>query len=556
MNCRQLGFGAISQRFINGSSPEFTQYTIEFDNPSYTHKVWRSGVENTGTITPPTGYTATWQILNHKTRSVVDSGSGTSVVSTLTFVSMANCNTYDLLVTVTNGSNTFRRLFPAEFTCLPVAPVSFDETWSSAGGHGMGWTDRAGYAIRVTGTISGQVNHWWLKSDDPTDPVHVVLDDCDITSSTWCFTATASKNVIYDGCTDEAIQYGLRVVGTTNNQMIQSTFCEPNNATYRGGWTYWCGISATGDTPSTGVVGFRFIPPNDASNNSTNYSNDGLLMFNCKSQDSWEEGFYIGATNDTLTSGRTYSRINEALFYNIVSDGSGNEAFQMGSVDNWEVFKCHFSNSGTRNQNLHENCFQFAHCDTGYFYMNFIDQGTHNSIAFFQGRTGTNAEFHSNIIYTLGKDGDGAGNIWGRTDNHDTETEIYFSFYKNTIIWTAGAAAFTLYENTDIWNKFWATENIVVGATTTDWENGNGFTTSHVEMENLKKTTANIGDVLFVDEGSKDYHLSSLASPAFASATTYTPTKNSPFKDYDYEGAEWVDDVYGCYSGYELMVDS
>lgn len=528
------------------------QKTIEFANPSYTHKVWRSGVEMTGTITPPTGYSATWQIINHKTRAVVDSGSGTSVTSTLTFVSMENCNTYDLLVTVTNGVKTFRRIFPGEFTCLPQVPVSFDETWSSSAGHNMAWTNRPGYAIRVTGNITGRLNHWWLKSDDPTNPVHVILDDCDITSSTWCFTATASKNVIYDGCTDESIQYGLRAVGTTNNQIIQSTFCEPSDSTHRGGWTYWCGISATGDTPGTGVAGFRFIPPNDAVNNDTTFTCPGVLLFNTKAQNTWEEGYYIGATNDTLTSGRTYSRINEALFYNIISDGAGNEGFQFGSVDNWEFFNSTLSNSGTRNQNLHENLFQFAHCTNGLCYMNHFEQGTHNTIAFFQGRTGTDAEFHSNTIYTAGKDGDGAGNIWGRTDNHDTETEIYFSFYNNTIVWTAGASAFTIYENTDIWNKFWAVSNIVVGATTTDWEDGDGVTSSHVEMENLKKTTANIGDILFVNTGSKNYHLASLSSPAFASATTYTPTKTSPFKDYDKEGVEYWTDVYGAFSGYEL----
>lgn len=535
---------------LNSSPPIDSVFTISFSNPQDTVcKVWRSGVEYTGTINTKTGQTVTkWSIIEHLSRDTVASGTGTSVTATMTFVHI-DSTVFDLYAIMAGlGGDTL--MLPAEIFTLPQIPVSYDETWSTATGHGMGWTDRAGYAIRVTGTISGHLNHWWLKSDDPTDPVHVVFDNATINSSTWNFTATASKNVIYDGCAND--NQGLVAVKTGSglNQIIQFTMAEPNNATYRGGSTIWCGIYADGaDIAGAGNTGMRIIPPNDATTNDTNFSLSYILQNHITIRGTHEEGAYNGATNDTQTSGRTYSRMDQAYFYHWNIDSTGNEAFQIGSADKWEFARSRLSNSGLRGQEFHENLLQVGYSSNGDVYMNFMDQGAaHNTIAWFPGRTGLDNEFHANVIYSLGQGT--SGNLWGRTDNHDTETSKQYSFWNNTIQTTTGTA-FTLYETVDIWDKFNAVGNIIIGQNTTDFTNGSGFDSGHTVFDNLKYLTANIGSVGFVDYANKNYHLSSLASPAFATPSSIT--KNSMFKDYDFEGVKFITPVFGAYSGYELI---
>lgn len=556
-------FGTISSQLQTLGFPSDT-YTIEFQNPSYNHKIWRSGIERTGNIVPPTGYTATWQILNHQTRAVVTSGSGNTVTYTFTFVTMAACNVYDLLVTVTNGSNTFKRLFPGEFTCLPQVPASYSITWNTSGDKAMGWTNRAGTKILATGSLT-RLNPYWLKSDDPTNPVHVVLKNLDIQTSTniISFGMTAFKNVIIDGCTEEDVQYGAVIQKLTGSasQMVQLLGAEPNDNTKTSANVIICGIDCNGNWNETGVVGagitaFRILNNRDAVNNEATFTFDRLTIFNCRGRNTYEETWYVGQSQDTPSGGLKYPYYTNALFFNLIGENSGNEVFQFGLCRNTNVFKCTFKNGGLRNQNLHEGLVQWSNGNRDcYFFMNYLEQGTHNLLQFFSGTTGGNNEFHSNVMYTLGKDADGGGNIWGRSDAHESLASIYYSFYQNTIVWTAGVSAFTLYENTTPWNKFYSADNIIVGATTTpDYEQGNVVNAANTLFNNYKVLTANIGTIGFVDAPNKDYHLSSLSSPAFGAKTTIN--RNSPFANYDYEGVEFVvsTPVRGAYSGYELMV--
>jgi len=237
-----------SNTIRGGNSPQVR--SISFTNPSSIHRVWRSGVERTGTITPITGYTTTWQILNHRTRAVVASGSGVSVTHTFTFASMEDCNVYDLLVVCTNGVKTFRKIFPGEFTCLPPVPVSYDITWNTSGDKAMGWTNRAGTKILATGNLT-RLNPYWLKSDDPTQPVHIVLKDLNISTATniISFGTTAFKNVIIDGCTEEDVQYGGYAEKTTGaaSQIFQLLGAEPNDNTKTSANVIICGLDCNGN---------------------------------------------------------------------------------------------------------------------------------------------------------------------------------------------------------------------------------------------------------------------------------------------------------------------
>lgn len=540
------------------AEPTETVTSISFTNPSPLHKVWRSGIERTGTITPPTGYTVSaWAIKNHKTQADVATGSGTSVTHTFTFVSMENCNTYDLLVTVTNGSDSYSKMFPGEFTCLPQVPSSYDITWNTSGDKGMGWTNRAGTKILATGTFTSRLNPYWLKSDDPTNPVHVVLKDLLITTAnTGCFHLTAMKNVIFDGCTEEDVQYGciLRRSGAGTSQQFQLLGAEPNDNTKTSENVYVCGIEADGGyiNNSTGNTAFRILNNRDAANHELTFSFDNLVMFNLYGHDSWEEVYYLGQSDDTLSSGRGYPYYTNSMYYRLRGEDGGNEVFQFGLNRDFEVFCCDFRRGGLRNQSLHENLVQWSNGNVnGAFYMNYLEQESHNLLSFFTGRTGGDNEFFSNIMYSTGKDSDGAGNVWGRVDLHDSDPSLKYTFRHNTIIVSNGYG-FTLYEAyaTD-WDKFNSTANIVVASNTSDYENGSGVDPTHVVFDNYKLLVANIANAMFVDSDNLDFNLASLSSPAFDTWTA--TTMDSPFADYDYEGYAYEDDVAGADSGVELM---
>lgn len=557
----QLGYSSFLMRTAQSTREHPVQLdtVLQFVNSQPVHKIWRSDSTYVSTIVPPTNYVITeWQILDHESDNLIDMGSGNTISHASTFVSMDSSNIYDITIMAirsTGTPDTIKQRLAGEFSCYNKPPTVFDETWSSSGGHDMGWTNRPGYAIRITGDISGQVNFWWLKSDDPTNPIHIVVDDVDIASATWNFTGTALNNVIIDGCADENVQYGLRGTKTEagQNQMFQITLAEPNDATRRSGNIVFMGIYMDGSgIAGAGNTGVRIIPPNDATTNNTNYSTPKITGFNVKIRNTHEEGTYWGATNTTLTSGRTYSYILKSFVYDWDIANVGNEAWQGGSIMNLDFFHNRLSTSGTRNQNLHENLLQLGHCG-GAVYQNWFEQYTHNTIAWFPSRIGTKIEFFSNVIYTTGKDGDGAGNMWGRSDEADDYATIEYSFFNNTVVWTAGVSAFTLYENARVWDKFNVVGNIIVGASTTNFENGNGMDAGHTVFDNVQKLTANIGDLLFVDSANKDYHLSSISSPAFAEPST-SITKVSKFANYDYEGIEFKAPMYGAFSGYELNI--
>lgn len=529
---------------------------ITFSNPSYNHKIWRSGTQYTGTISAPIGYTVAWTIVNHETRSVIASGSTTSVTHTFTFASVAVCNTYDLIVVATYGAKTFTRVFPGEFTCLPPVPVTYDVTYNTAGDKNGGWTNRAGQKILITGSIS-RINLYWFKSDDPTNPLHIVNKNLTITTTTniISYGMTAFQNVIVEGCTEENVQYGAYIVKNTGSasQMVQLLGAEPNDNTKLSSNVILCGFQCNGNNiTGAGITAFRILNNRDSSNHAGTFTFNRFTMFNCYGYDTYEETFYFGQSNDAPSGGLYYPYYTNTLYYRLRGANSGNEVMQSGLQHVSEMFCCDFRYGGLRNQNLHENLVQWSNGNQDtYFYMNYLEQGTHNLIAFFPGQTGGDCEFFSNVMYTAGKDGDGGGNIWGRSDVNDVLPGIQYQFYRNTIIWTAGASAFTLYENATPWDLFISRGNICVGATTTEWENANGVNAAHVSFDNLEYLTANIASVGFVDQANKDYNIASMSSPVFASYTAITSAH--PYADYDYEGVEYPQSTYGAYSGYYLQ---
>lgn len=552
-----FAFAAHSQVAVVNSHP--LQNKVSFINPSPLHHIWRDGVSMTGKISMPPGYNVNqWDIINYETRDTVATGNTQFVNATMDFVSVANCNTYDLVFQISNGVRTFDFAYPGEITVLPPVPTTFDQTINTAGDKNGTWTNRAGQKILVTGSVS-RINMYWWKSDDPTNPVHIVLKNLDIQTSTNIVSLgfTAMRNVIVDGCTEENVRYGAIAQKLTGaaSQIFQWMGAEPSDNTKTSYNTIVCGIEADGnDIVGAGITAFRILNNRDAANNESTYTYTRATWLNLYGHNTYEETFYTGQSSDYTSTWR-YPYYQNVLYYNIIGENGGNEVFQHGLHRNTSIFRCRFSNGGTRNQNSHENLVQWSNGNRdNYFFMNYLDQGTHNLLGFFTGETGRNNYFWSCVAYTAGKDADGGGNFWGRADTGSIETTVNYVVEHWTFVWTAGVAGFTLYEPYTLdFDKFYSVSNIVNGATTTNYENASGVDAAHVTFSNYVTLTANIANIKFRDAANKNYHLSTLSSPAYGS---YTASNNTHvYKDYDVEGAKFVSgySVAGAYSGYELL---
>jgi len=532
--------------------------TISFSNP-VTGKVWRDGIQYSGNITPPSGYAATWAIIDHCTADTIVTGSGNTVTHTFNFVTMLDCNVYDLGVTITKGPKVFKQIYAGEFRCLPQDPGVYTQTINTAGDKNGGWTDRAGQTILITGDVS-RINLYWWKSDDPTNPLHFIFRDLHITTTTNIVSLgmTAMKNVIIDGLTEDGVDYGALVEKSTGaaSQIVQLLGAEPNDNTKLSSNVIICGIDANGnDIVGAGITAFRILNNRDATNNESTFTFDNLKIFHCRGRNTYEETWYLGQSSDYTSGGLRYPYYTDCLYFDLIGENGGNEVWQFGLNRNAEIFDCTFSTGGTRNQNSHENLVQWSNGNQDCsLYQNRLIQGTHNLLAGFSGETGKDNEFFSNVMYTQGKDADGGGNIWYQAQTGSIHATCKISFFHNTIQWTAGVSGFTLYEAFTLdYDKFNSVENIVVGATTTNYENASGVDAAHVVFSNYTLLTGDIDDVLFADYANQDYHLTSLSSPAFNTSTSIT--KVHRLGNYDYEGVQFVDayPVRGAFSGYELM---
>lgn len=531
---------------------------ITFTNPTI-HKIWRNGVENTGTIIGPTGYDISWEIINHNTRAVVDSGTGSSVTSTFTFTSMANCNTYDLLVTVTDGVKIFKKIFLFEFTCLPVAPTTFDLQISAATFSSVTWVSRPGYRIRVYGTItSGTVDLRKYKSDDPTQPIHIVFDNVTIDSATWDVKIQMLKNVILDGCTSESIQYGCRMTkkdGGINQMLVFDWNGTGGEIDYFSQNVYICGFECNGrNVAGNGNTAFRILPGGrNAVVNSTTRQFTGLMLFNCKGYSNHEEVYYLGYFGDTPdVNGYSHSYIDGAYVFNCIGYDGGLDVFQI-TAHNSVIARCYFKDGGYRDDPNHENCVQIGSSYNVVLTQCWMEQSAaHNMLFLANGYYGGFCEVFGNIFHSSVGPGN-AGNIWIRADLSTPYTTIEQKVYNNTMYY-ADDHAFRLYEATATdFDKIELVGNAVVSFSTSDYTNGSGFIASHGTFSNYKVLLANISTVGFVDYVLKNYKPASLSSLLYGTSTDIV--KTSPLANYDFEGVEYKlgFPIRGAYSGYELL---
>lgn len=530
---------------------------ITIRNSSFTHRVWRTGIPGSIDITVPPGYTASWQIINTKTRNVAASGSGNSASATLTFGGTGVCNTYDFLVTITNGVKTFKRIFDGEITVYPAkfteaqANLVIDLATESVNRDFSWATDRSGYKVYVKGTRTGRWNPFYLRALTATNPAHIIFDRAVINSTTFGFSPTAFQNVVIDGCMDESVPYGLVInkTGTGNDQGVYFQGADGTNSSQN---VIISGIEINGNgLIGNASAGFQVFTSDSVNFNEANYTFNNLYIHNIYSHDTGGEGYYLGHFTDFDDDADTrfHSPFSDCAIYNCKSLNTGNDGFQMGLFRNTEVFRNEFINAGTRNQSSHMSGVQWSggnrNCS---FYRNYIDTDR-NPFNGFSGRQSSSNEFFSNVFISRGRVANGT-NMFIRMDL-STELSMYWGFFNNTIILN-NDLPWNLYNvNTSvtaIFNPLILADNVIVTNTATERELVNLFDTTNLTLNNLQ--TTNVASFGLSDPASKNYKPASLTSSVYRARTSFT--KLHPLANYDFEGVEFFTDTVGAYSGYEL----
>lgn len=546
---------------------------IIFNNPSVFEnacKVWRDGVAGTGYIEIPTGWTLTgWTIVDHVTRSTVASGATSSVTTTFTYGS--GCNTYDLIVTISKDAVSRARVFPAEFTVFPpeFTEAEANVVYNLSSG-GMGSKDgqnidrSAGgqiFKIYVKGSHNGgqAFNPYGWRAENDTKPVHFIYDNVTITSTIKMLSYAGMKNVIHDGCISAAVPYGLKTVkaaGGTQENMVFSAV-DPNTTANRSSRVTFAGIDIDNVDVNRGGSGVVVTAANTATNNYDNYTIDQLKFFNIRVRNTRDEGFYLLHFNDNLFSGRAYSGGSNWLIYRIIAENCGNEGIQHSSLFDSEVFLSRFVNNGIRNTSGHNHSFQWGGGNRGTsFYMNYVETA-HSIFNGSTGRRGLDMACFSNVIYSTGKSVPGV-NFQFMLDQNDTYTDIDIDFFHNTIVLQGSInpnIPIDLYNATGVTTrltKFHWRDNLIVTNTSTVKNTFNGFSTASARYEELIQQYTSINTPLFFNAASKNFKLASVESPAFA--TTSTTTSWHPLANYDFDGYEYSQDVFGAYSGFELFL--
>lgn len=556
--------GGASRR-LPASQPQ-TVYNASFTNPQPVHKVWAPGIAYTGTIQVPTGYgNISWQIIQHRTFSVVKSGTGVSVNHTFTFNGNQAVNTYALLVNATKPSRPdLWMLCLAEFTCKKTFLRSdANEIWNLNSTNLVkngGGTNRPGYKIWVEGTTAGaNITNFYFQmfgwvSNDPLNPIQVICADATLNTSntaTQSFKLSGNQNITIDGCSDESVQYGLRMnkIGTTSN--TENFYIEAN-----GGDTglVVCGVKVDNGVYTAGGSCFVVQMFNGPTNNANVYTLNWLTFFNCQALNAGAEGFYFMHTWDADVP--PFAKAQHFLGYRLLSDGSRNEGMQIGGCIDGELMLGSWTNCGRGAVDGQRNIFVVRPgCDNLSIFANF---GWSNyDITFIEPNvTGKNIEIFSNVF--LSKNAAFVQGILFRLAQSSVTGTIYTGIRNNLFgVKTGSIGQFYNAPGsppTTI-SQLYLDGNIFDTDTLTNYQAYNGYVTTNTISNN--KTFTDTSDAFFFNVANDDYRLATLDSPAFGFTRNSTAVAAGlhPWIDYDKFGFKYVatNIAAGSDSGWGLM---
>lgn len=548
---------------------------ITFNNPSYTHKVWRSGTQYTGTIKVPTGYgNITWQIIDYKTRVVVTSGTGVSVTNTFTYTT--GCNVYDLKVNCTKTSfPNLERIMSMEITCMmptfteQQADLVIDLSKPYSGlTDGIGakdgqWIDRPGYKIFLKNSSNGAsiLNMYYWRSTNDANPVRIQGNNNTIQSTTFNFQAGPNYNCVIDGCVDETVQYGIKLIkslnGTDQNLLIGSANGSTNTQnSYR---ITVCGIYTENLTHSVGgAAGIQVGASNSIINNYNTYILDQPLFFNCLTNWTAGEGYYfMHFTDQPDGTGRAFNGASNGIYFRLNASNTANEGFQFGSNFTSDVALCNWINTGLGQGNGQRNVLQWSPGNRDCtFFQNYME-GANDFWTGFTGRRGKDAEMFANIAVMTGPAAIDGVCMFFRIDQNDTYSSFNWNIHHNTFIFGNQITNEVplILQNTDntvttIANKFNFVDNIIVNPTSsTQYSTVNGFNIGNLVVNNYQVLNGN--DVMFFNLGNKDTRIASLTSTAFG--VNVNITYIHPLSLYDFRGYKRILDIRGADAAIELQ---
>ncbi len=536
------------------------------------NKYWRKNTGQTFNMTIPTGYTCNWTIYESETFSLFSSGTGTSINATFTVAMLS----YDVVVTVTKGTLQFERWFRRAITVLPptFTEAQADAVWDLASGAFVWYKDnnlvnRTGYKIYVKGiaTVGTYLGLEEWVSTLADQPVHFLFAPGSVTeirtSNAFCMRINQNcQNILIDGCGDPTVPYGLKLsmpgTGSRAQPVVMETATNAGSTPSTAGKNIWfCGVEIDGNGISS--AGIKVDTANSATVNYDQYlatglgALTGLHIMDVLVHNTVDEGYYIGYVSDSPHGSPSYASapIVNARIVRCIAKDTGGDGHQYGAaLFGADIHGCLADNAGTRNDPSHKNSYQFSSGNRDCFLYQCEAKNGKNLFTIATGRAGSNAEIFSNKFQLPSV---AMSNFFIRVDQNDTFANFYYKLYNNTLVladgipfsyWNATASpVVTTKLNT------WNVDNLITSNTTTQYNTFNGINTSGWVIANYQVTST--ATPQFVNVGAGDYHLASLASPAFRPRTVIT--KGHPLSNYDFEGVKFVIDVAGCYSGYELM---
>jgi hypothetical protein len=542
--------------------------------------VVRDGSPKNFTLNVPLNFFSSWVIRESRTQIAVASGSGLSGLFTgdfnletvIGFESLdAGVKFYDLEVTATKQSYSFKRKWRRHFSVLPATFTEgqADAVWNLTSGvayQDNAGVDRPGYQIYVKGdyTGAGYLGMEQFRSTDPSQPIHILFEDGSTLSSTaaWLIRVNFDcQNIILDATNNSEQRYAMQAEMTdSGGQMV---IIEPadvgagSTLSTAGKNITFAGFKLEGGRFCSSGINLNTDNITGATINYDTWTIDGINIFNNEINSTFDEGIYLGRFNDQLVSGYAKPRLKDlVLAYNTVDD-SGADGFQIGPTENGEIHNNIGTDLNWRNATDHRNLLQVIGNRDSYLYHNEFynnqSEGGSSTWNFSTGRGGSNLNVWGNLFRNLYTGAHANGFILIEENEYDDTIEDY-NIFNNTIILYNNPSVEVWRSNTGVatvLSEFRLVDNAILNLnnsneiTYTNSPNTSGYT-----IDNLfSQSSSSFG---FTDYDGGDYSPASTASALFAARTAWT--KNHPMANYAIDGYEFKDDIQGGYSGVKLQI--
>lgn len=556
-------------------------------------KVWRKSTSNSFSVTVPTGYSYTLDLIEHEsmisganTSAKTQSGTGSGGAATVTHTFTA-LGAYDIRVQISKGALQFERWWVLDQGIIASFPKYAEgdsgvTTYDLATqiGYKLFSGDNTGKKILLknSGTSAGYLTFEGLSSTDAQNPATIL---CETSGGPIRITGTAAycmrfnrgnRNVWFDGAGNPANLYGMELYFSGTSGHAQTCFIEAGDSgtiastVSKNLWIIGVKCVGLSGTASDSSAHFKIDTPFNVNLNYDTWISDGQGAFedchimHCSCDSGHDEGNYLGPVDDSPHGSPAYTSVPlmRLRVAGMVISNTGGDGCQIGAgtIDS-EIVGVTCTNVGTRVDPSHKNIFQFSSGNRNLaFYRNKGVSGQ-NMMSIATGHAGQAFWVFSNEINDPTSDSNGHTNIFLRVDQNTLGgfTHLPCNFVHNTIfaqenkifeLWNAASSGITTLIDLMIKN------NMIIGdgsALTTKFNNI--VDTSWVTTPNVYGTDGAAAG--FANWSTKDYHPNALTGSMYASIGSFTV--GHPMMNYDSDGYKFVAGypIHGCYQKVTAM---